>query len=319
MARIALICGGPQHRQHNDFVAEMQRRGHQVSSFWANGDYCSGRLKSWIGNQLDAAPPDVIVASSTPAALAAIDERNRRRRQNIPIVIAVIGNPELNRKVRGTTNCYLIQNEPRNAGSGLARFLAALVSSGEGGPLRPWQPGQPGDTVILLAHGGNPGSVREIDSTTAWFAKNASGVRVEVRRLSCTPNDPYHDAPAVLRQIENDVNRGTLGKVRAILILGDPTTSLYSADVLALAGRLGVATGWESFPAMTAGGTVCWGPARTNAWQQAADIVDELLGGARPGRAQTVPFELTVNNAAAGTLGIRIPPRIGRARVNPWP
>jgi putative ABC transport system substrate-binding protein len=62
-----------------------------------------------------------------------------------------------------------------------------------------------------------------------------------------------------------------------------------------------------------AGGLVSYGPNTAALWRRAADYVDKILKGAKPGELpveQPSTFELAVNLKTAKAIGLAIPPAL---------
>ncbi len=62
-----------------------------------------------------------------------------------------------------------------------------------------------------------------------------------------------------------------------------------------------------------AGALMSYGPSYVERFRHAADYVDKILRGAKPGDLpvdQPTKFELVINQTTAKTLGLRIPPSL---------
>ena len=62
-----------------------------------------------------------------------------------------------------------------------------------------------------------------------------------------------------------------------------------------------------------AGGLMSYGPSQTDQWRRAADFVDRILKGTKPGDIpveQATKFEFLVNMNAAKQIGMTIPPNV---------
>ena len=75
-----------------------------------------------------------------------------------------------------------------------------------------------------------------------------------------------------------------------------------------LSARLPTMLGYGDYVA--AGGLMSYGPNHANLFRQAADMVDKILRGTRPGDIsveQPSKFELVINLETAKALGITVP------------
>jgi putative ABC transport system substrate-binding protein len=62
-----------------------------------------------------------------------------------------------------------------------------------------------------------------------------------------------------------------------------------------------------------AGGLMSYAPSYTDSWRRAADYVDKILNGAKPGDLpveQPKKFDLIINLKAAKQIGLTIPQRV---------
>jgi putative ABC transport system substrate-binding protein len=82
-------------------------------------------------------------------------------------------------------------------------------------------------------------------------------------------------------------------------------------NTLALAARL--PTHYANREAVEAGGLMSYGPNQADLYRRAADYVDKILRGAKPGDLpveQPTKFDLIINLTTAKALGLEIPPAL---------
>jgi ABC-type uncharacterized transport system substrate-binding protein len=80
---------------------------------------------------------------------------------------------------------------------------------------------------------------------------------------------------------------------------------------LALGARLPTLHGFREY--VEAGGLVSYGPNIPDLFRRAADLVDKILRGAKPGDIpveQPIKFDLVINLTTAKALGLTIPPKV---------
>jgi putative ABC transport system substrate-binding protein len=100
------------------------------------------------------------------------------------------------------------------------------------------------------------------------------------------------------------------GGAQALYVCADPLTvsNRVSINTLALGARLPTMHDFRDF--VEAGGLMSHGPNFSDQFRRAADIVDKILRGAKPGDIpveQADKFELVVNLKTAKALGLTIP------------
>ena len=107
------------------------------------------------------------------------------------------------------------------------------------------------------------------------------------------------------------------GRADALYVCADPFlfTNRLRINTLALAARLPTIHGVREF--VEAAGLMSYGPSYPDLFRRAADYVDKILRGAKPGDLpveQPTKFELVINLTTAKALGLEIPPMLlGRA------
>jgi putative ABC transport system substrate-binding protein len=103
------------------------------------------------------------------------------------------------------------------------------------------------------------------------------------------------------------------GSVEALYVVADPLTisNRNRINTLALGARLPTMYTVREF--VEAGGLISYGPNWNNQFRRAADYVDKILRGARPGDIpveQPTKFDLVFNLVTAKALGLEIPPML---------
>ena len=82
-------------------------------------------------------------------------------------------------------------------------------------------------------------------------------------------------------------------------------------SALALSARLPTLHGVREY--VEAGGLMSYGPNWPHMWRRAADLVDKILRGAKPGDIpveQPTEFDLVINLTTAKALGLTIPEQL---------
>jgi len=108
------------------------------------------------------------------------------------------------------------------------------------------------------------------------------------------------------------------GKADALYVVSDPLIAANRTLVttLALSARLPTMLSYGDYVA--AGGLMSYGPNYANLFRQAADMVDKILRGTKPGDIpveQPSKFELVINVQTAKALGITVPEALLAAAV----
>jgi putative ABC transport system substrate-binding protein len=100
----------------------------------------------------------------------------------------------------------------------------------------------------------------------------------------------------------------------ALLVTADPFLSYQRRQqVIALATRHGVPTGFEYRDIVEAGGLMSYDPNRPEAYRQLGSYVGRILKGAKPADlpvTQPTKFELVLNLIVAKAIGIDVPPTL---------
>jgi putative ABC transport system substrate-binding protein len=234
--------------------------------------------------ELVAMPVEVIVVWGNPAAFAA-----KRATTSIPILIGAAGD---------VVNTGLISNIAHPE-SNLTGFVALNVELEEKRLelLKEVIPRM--SRVAVLANTANPLSRVNLD--TARRVAQRLGVTIE----------------AVEVKSSKDVE-GALAQIKEMR----PDAALLASDTLLLSERKQIvgAMATNGIPAIypfreyvDAGGLFIYGANLSVLFERAADYLDKLLKGEKPGNLpvqQATAFELIVNLKTAAALGLKIPPSV---------
>jgi putative tryptophan/tyrosine transport system substrate-binding protein len=103
------------------------------------------------------------------------------------------------------------------------------------------------------------------------------------------------------------------GRADALYVVGDALVTTYQIRIntLALAARL--PTIYSQREQVEAGGLMSYGPNFPDLFRRAADYVDKILRGAKPGDIpveQPTKFDLVINLTTAKALGLEVPPTL---------
>jgi putative tryptophan/tyrosine transport system substrate-binding protein len=151
-------------------------------------------------------------------------------------------------------------------------------------------------TLAIMADPGNPFSVREVDEVQAAAGTLGLGVALsQIRRVEDIA--PAFDA--------------IKGRAEALFISTDPLliANLTRINALAQGARVPTIGSWREF--VEAGSLMSYGSNIPEQFRRAAEMVDRILRGARPGDIpveQPTKFEFLINLKTAKALGFTIPP-----------
>ena len=102
------------------------------------------------------------------------------------------------------------------------------------------------------------------------------------------------------------------GRVDALYVASDPLVNTHRIQInsLALAARLPSMHGFREF--VEAGGLMSYGANFPDMFRRAADLVDKILRGVKPGEIPVEPtrFDLVINLKTAKALGLEIPDKL---------
>ena len=103
------------------------------------------------------------------------------------------------------------------------------------------------------------------------------------------------------------------GRAEALLVFTDSLTLSHSMKIanFTKVNRLPAIFGAQEF--VDDGGLMSYGPNWPHMWRRAADLVDKILRGAKPGDIpveQPTEFDLVINLTTAKALGLTIPEKL---------
>jgi putative ABC transport system substrate-binding protein len=223
---------------------------------------------------------DVIVAACTPEANAAV-----KVTQTIPIVMAATGDP---------VAAGLVKSFARPGGNvtGVSAMLLDLSAK----RLALLKETFPNITVAtVLWNPGRPDNKPEVAAMQS--AARELNVRLDSQEVR-TPQE-VTDALDVMP-----------AQTQAILNAGDTLLSNQSAKIVAFATKRRLPTLFENREFVDQGGLMSFGPDFPSLHRRAADYVDKILKGAKPGDLpieQPTKFQLVINLKTAKALGFTIP------------
>lgn len=248
---------------------------------WAEGKY--ERFPALVAELL-AAKVDVIVTAGTPAAMAV-----KNATTAVPVVMVAVGDP---------VGTGLVPSLARPGGN--LTGLSSIAPDLEGKRLELLR-----EVVPKLAHVGvffNPANLfHTVSMRNAGKAAEALGIKLLPLKVR-TSQDLDDAFTAILKE-----------KPDALLVLADRVYLHERKRMMdfALQHRLPNVNAHKEM--IEAGGLMSYGPSYENMHRRAADYVDKILKGAKPGELpieQPTKFDLKVNFKAAKALGIVVPPTL---------
>ena len=223
---------------------------------------------------------DVIVTQGTASVIAA-----RQATAVVPIVFAGVADPV-------GTGLVTSLARPGSNVTGLSNQLVDLVGK-RIEMLREILPGL--RTLAIMANVGNPAPMLEMGEVSSMARTlGLEAATFEIRRAEDI-------APAF------DALKGRAG---ALYVCVDPllNTNRVRINTLAQGARLPTMYGVREY--VEAGGLVSYGPSMLNHYRRAADYVDKILRGTKPGDIpveQPTKFDLVINLTTAKALGLTVP------------
>ena len=271
-------------RNWNGFVDGLREHGYvEGRNLVIERRYAEGRADRWpeLASELVRLKVDVIVVNTTPAALAA-----KNASSAIPIVQMGAIDP---------VGAGLAASLARPGGNvtGLAILFPELAAKG----LALLKEARPGlSRVAVLWNAANPANASVLRETET--AARASGLTLQSVPVRA-PKD-FEDAFAQVR-------------ADGLLVLGDVLMFQQRKQIAEFITqkRLPAVTQFREMTEL--GALMSYGVDLAAMFRRAANYVDRVLKGARPGDLpfeQPTKFELTLNLKTAKSLGLTIPPSL---------
>jgi putative tryptophan/tyrosine transport system substrate-binding protein len=223
---------------------------------------------------------DVIVTSATPPSLAM-----KRATSTIPIVFVTVGDPVGTGLVaslaRPSGNITGLWQEETYAAGKRVEMLREIIPS-----LR---------HLAIMANVGNPSAtlqMHQVEAMTRTLGLEA--VTAEIRRAEDI--GPAFDA--------------LKDRVQALYVCNDPLAATNRVHINTLALAIRLPTMFMGREYVEAGGLISYGPNFADLYRRAAELVDRILRGAKPGDIpveRPKKFDLVVSLTTARALGLTIP------------
>jgi putative tryptophan/tyrosine transport system substrate-binding protein len=226
---------------------------------------------------------DVILTHNTPPVLAA-----KQATSTIPIVFATAGDPigtgVITSLAQPGGNVTGLSSQQPDTASKRLELLREIIPSLH--------------QLAILADAGNPYTALDVGE----IKRAASTLGLEVSTFDV--------------RLAKDIGPafGAL-KIHAQALYVPPTPIMFGnrdrINALALEARLPTMHGVRDY--VEAGGLMSYGPNWPDMWRRAADFVDKILRGAKPGDIpveQPTKFDFILNLKTAKSLGLTIPPTL---------
>ena len=226
---------------------------------------------------------DVIVTNGNVSANAA-----KRATLVIPIVFTLVGDPMGTGLVaslaRPGDNVTGLSIEQADLGSKRLGVLREVIPS-----LR---------RLGILANISSPGAVLEMGKVqSAARTLDLEVVTAEIRQME--------DIAPAFEPLK--------GRVEALYVVGDPLITANATRIQTLAMGVRLPTFFSARHFVQAGGLMSYGPNFPDLFRRAADYVDKILRGTKPGDIpveQPTKFDLVINLTTATALGLTVPPSL---------
>jgi ABC-type uncharacterized transport system substrate-binding protein len=152
--------------------------------------------------------------------------------------------------------------------------------------------------VAILYHVGNPVTALQTDAVKAVAGRfGVAVVIVEIRGAE--------DIAPAIEALE--------GRSDALIIPSEPLYNTNRTQINSSTVRAQLPTIYFDRVYVDTGGLMSYGPNWPSFWRRAAELVDKILRGAKPGEIpveQPTKFDLVVNLTTAKALGLAFPPTL---------
>jgi putative ABC transport system substrate-binding protein len=225
--------------------------------------------------------PDVILASGTLSVTAL-----QRETQTIPVVFNSVSDP---------VGAGIVDTLAHPGGNVTGFMLLEYSSSGKWLELLK-QVAPHVTRAAVLRDPTNPAGIAQFGAIQAL----AQSLGMEVRPVG------IRDAAEIERAVESLARSGNAGLVST----GSASESIHRDLIISLAAKYKLPAVYSFSGDVRSGGLLSYGPDRVDQYRRAANYIDRILRGEKPGdlpvQAPT-KFELAINLKTAKTLGVSVP------------
>jgi putative tryptophan/tyrosine transport system substrate-binding protein len=242
-----------------------------------------------LARELVEQKPDVIVVGGTSVAVAA-----KKATSTIPIVVAGAGDLV----EAGLIKSFMF---PGGNVTGVARMSADFF----GARLKLIKEALPKATqVAALSNPKNPGHGRSLKDVE--LGARSSGLSFQ----SVTAQSAS--------ELENAVGTAARGGAHALFIMTDAMFNSHVARISQVAIKNRLPAVYDRTDFVDAGGLMSYGVNLSDLSRRAAEYVDQIFKGAKPGEltlVQPTKFDLAINLKTANQIGVTLPPEVVQRAV----
>jgi putative tryptophan/tyrosine transport system substrate-binding protein len=237
-----------------------------------------------LAAELVALAPDVILAHATPSAAAL-----QSITHTVPIVFVTVSDP---------VGAGIVESLARPGGNvtGFMNFEYSL----SGKWLELLRQIVPSITrVAVLRDASNPAAIGQFSAIQAA----AQPLAIELKTVN------VGDAGEIERALA-DFARSPNG---GLIVTPTAGQSIHREVILGLATKLKLPAVYTDPEVVAVGGLIAYGPDRVDQFRRAADYIDRILKGEKPGNLPVqapTKYELVVNAKTAKALGLTVPPSL---------